>query len=111
MDKQLVKRTPKGPKIITPVEDGVNRRFFQAIEALVSLGKLSALEAFCKEVGLSAPRYRETRFTYGTTPRIDKVSRYKSIEVEGLYYLVYNYSVSADWLLLGRGTMFNAKNI
>ena len=34
----------KKPKIITPIEDGVNRRFFQAIEALVSLGRLSALE-------------------------------------------------------------------
>ena len=33
----------KKPKIITPIEDGVNRRFFQAIEALVSLGRLSAL--------------------------------------------------------------------
>lgn len=32
----------KKPKIITPIEDGVNRRFFQAIEALVSLGRLSA---------------------------------------------------------------------
>lgn len=39
----------KKPKIITPIEDGVNRRFFQAIEALVSLGRLSALESFCKE--------------------------------------------------------------
>ena len=95
------------PKIITPIEDGVNRRFFQAIEALVSLGRLSALESFCKEAGLSASRYRETRFTYGVTPRPGKVSRYKSIQIEALYYLVAKYSVSSDWLLTGRGNMFS----
>ena len=78
----------KKPKIITPIEDGVNRRFFQAIEALVSLGRLSALESFCKEAGLS-------------------VSRYKSIQIEALYYLVAKYSVSSDWLLTGRGNMFS----
>ena len=83
----------KKPKIITPIEDGVNRRFFQAIEALVSLGRLS--------------RYRETRFTYGVTPRPGKVSRYKSIQIEALYYLVAKYSVSSDWLLTGRGNMFS----
>ena len=65
----------KAPKINTPIADGVNRRFFIAIEALVSLGRLSALESFCKEAGLSAPRYRETRFTYGVTPRTDRTSR------------------------------------
>ena len=92
---------------ITPIEDGVNRRFFQAIEALVSLGRWSALESFCKEAGLSASRYRETRFTYGVTPRPGKVSRYKSIQIEALYYLVAKYSVSSDWLLTGRGNMFS----
>lgn len=93
------------PKTRTAIEIGVNRRFFQAIEVLVSLGRVSSLEAFCKEAGLSAPRYRETRFTYGITPRTDKVSRYKSIEIEALYYLVAKYSISSDWLLTGRGKM------
>lgn len=97
----------KKPKIITPIEDGVNRRFFQAIEALVSLGRLSALESFCKEAGLSASRYRETRFVYGVTPRPGKVSRYKSIQIEALYYLAAKYSVSSDWLLTGWGNMFS----
>ncbi len=98
-----MKRKKKTPKVLTKIEDGVNRRFFQAIELLVSMDRLSALESFCNEAGLSPPRYREARFTYGVTPRTDVVSRYKSIEIEGLYYLVVNYSVSADWLLTGRG--------
>ena len=29
----------------SPISDGINRRFFEAIEAIVSLGKVSALEA------------------------------------------------------------------
>lgn len=97
----------KGVKVLTKIEDGVNRRFFEAIEMLVSLDRLSALESFCNEAGLSPPRYREARYTYGVTPRTGKVSRYKTIEVEGLYYLVFNYSVSADWLLTGRGKILS----
>lgn len=100
-------RRKKGPKTITKIEDGVNRRFFEAIELLVSLDRLSALEYFCNEAGISPPRYREARFTYGVTPRTDVVSRYKTIEVEGLYSLVVNYSISADWLLTGRGKPLN----
>lgn len=96
----------KTAKINTPIADGVNRRFFQAIEALVLCGRLSALESFCNEAGLSAPRYRETRYTYGVTPRTDKVSRYKSVEIEGIYYLAKSYGVSSEWLLMGRGEMF-----
>ena len=102
-------RQPKKPKEVTVIEDGINRRFFQAIEALVVKDELSALEYFCKEAGLNSSRYREARYTYGVTPRTDKVSRYKSIEIEGLYYLAAKYSVSANWLLLGRGNMFNTK--
>lgn len=96
----------KKPKIITPIEDGVNRRFFQAIETLVSLGRLSSLESFCKEAGISSPRYRETRLTYGVTPRPGRISRYKSIEIEALYSLVAKYSISSDWLITGKGNMF-----
>lgn len=30
------------------ISEGINRRFFEAIEAIVSLGKVSALEAFVR---------------------------------------------------------------
>lgn len=97
----------KTTKVVTPITEGINRRFFIAIETLVSLGRLSALESFCKESGLSPSRYRETRFTYGVTPKPNsKPSRYKAIEYEALYSLVNNYGISAEWLLVGRGKMF-----
>lgn len=97
----------KTTKVVTPITEGINRRFFIAIEALVSLGRVSALESFCKEAGLSPSRYRETRLTYGVTPNpCSKPSRYKTIEFEALYSLINNYGISAEWLLVGRGKMF-----
>ena len=81
------------------ISEGINRRFFEAIEAIVSLGKVSALEAFC------APRYREMRLTYGVSPKPGYQSRYKNIEVEAIYSLVVNYPISSRWLITGRGKM------
>ena len=97
----------KTPKVVTPITEGINRRFFVAMEAIVSLGLVSSLEGFCKLHGFSPPRYRETRRTYGITPNPNsKPSRYKAIELEALYSLCNNYNISAEWLLLGRGKMF-----
>ncbi|MFR8262695.1 MAG: hypothetical protein ACLU95_03180 [Bacteroides stercoris] len=78
---------------------------FEAIEAIVSLGKVSALEAFCTLYDLSAPRYREMRLTYGVSPKPGYQSRYKNIEVEAIYSLVVNYPISSRWLITGRGKM------
>jgi hypothetical protein len=94
-------------KTVTPIADAVNRRFFIAIDALVRTKRLSSLGYFCGKFGLSAPRYRETRLTYGVNPRPEsKPSRYKTIETEAMHNLCDAYSVSAEWLLLGRGEMF-----
>lgn len=92
----------------SPISEGVSRRFFQAIERLVLLKKVSALESFCVGNNLSASRYREMRLEYGVTPT-GKVSRYKNVEIEALYALVANFSISAEWLLTGIGEMMAAK--
>lgn len=92
-------------KVCSPIEDAINRRFFEAIEELVTLGRLSALDAFCREAGLYSPRYREMRGTYGVTPRAGYVSRYKSLQAEAVYTLTAKFGVSADWLITGRGKM------
>lgn len=88
----------------SPVSDAVNRRFFRAIEKLVALGKISALESFCVGNALSSSRYREMRSEYGVMPT-GKRSRYKNIEVEALCALTARFPVSADWILTGRGDM------
>lgn len=93
----------------SPISEGVNRRFFEAIETLVSLGKISALDSFCSLYNLSAPRYREMRLTYGVSPKPGYSSRYKNIEIEAIYSLVVNYPISPRWLITGRGKMLTVK--
>jgi hypothetical protein len=96
----------KKQKVVTEIEAGVNRRFFQAMDALEALGSLRSLSGFCDEVGLSAPRFREMRLEYGVAPAPGRVSRYSSLNVEALHYLVKDFGVSGDWLLAGKGKMF-----
>jgi hypothetical protein len=87
--------------------DGINRRFFSTVENLIMNGRVHSLEALCKEFDLHSPRYREMRLTYGVTPNPNsKPSRYVNIETDALYLLCEKYSVSAEWLILGRGKMF-----
>jgi hypothetical protein len=87
--------------------DGINRRFFSAVYALVTMGRVKSLEALCKEFGLHPPRYREMRLTYGVTPNPNsKPSRYINLEINAIYLLCDKYSVSSEWLILGRGKMF-----
>jgi phage terminase small subunit len=96
----------RNPKQLTEIANKVNRRFFEAIETLVSIGDIKSLSGFCDEFDLSSSRYREMRSTYGTSKNQNaKESRYKSVEIEALNYLCNFYSVSAEWLLLGRGKM------
>ncbi|MCL1933577.1 MAG: hypothetical protein FWF53_07190 [Candidatus Azobacteroides sp.] len=95
----------KNPKQLTEIAKGLNCRFFEAIGFLVSIGQVKSLSGFCNEYGLSAPRYREMRATYGINHNSKTVSRYKSVETEALYYLCNFHSVSSEWLLLGHGKM------
>lgn len=100
------------PRILvksSPISESVNRRFFVALDALQTYRLISSLEAFCNEYKLSSPRYREMRLAYGVAAAPGRVSRYKNIEVEALYYLVANMPISASWLLTGRGEMLTRK--
>jgi hypothetical protein len=86
--------------------DGVNRRFFAAVDVLVSTGHVNSLEALCKEFDLHSSRYREMRLTYGIIPNPNsKPSRYINIEIDAIYRLCNDYPISAEWLLLGHGKM------
>lgn len=93
---------------LSPISESVSRRFFKAIDRLVAYKEIRALGSFCEGNHLSASRYREMRFEYGVTPT-GKRSRYKNVEIEALYALVANYSISAEWLLTGRGEMIKAR--
>ena len=81
--------------------DAVNRRFFIAIDALVTYKLVSSLSGFCVLHGLSPSRYREMRRQFGLTPKEGYTARYR--------ILVANYPISALWLLTGRGNMLTKK--
>jgi hypothetical protein len=102
----------RNPKQLTSIAKGLNCRFFVAIEYLITAKRLKSLSVFCIKFNLSDSRYREMRATYGVihNPKA-KVSRYKSIEVEALYHLCDFYSISTEWLLLGRGEMFKNETV
>lgn len=87
-------------------QDGVNRRFFAAVGALVRGGRMKSLSGFIRGCGLTPSRYRELRLQYGEHP--SRRSRYTYVEVDALARLCVDYGVSADWLLTGRGQMLEA---
>ncbi len=89
--------------------EAVNRRFFIAIDALVTYKKITSLSGFCILHGLSPSRYRAMRLQYGLTPKEGYTASYRNIEVEALSILVANYPISALWLLTGRGEMLTKK--
>ena len=93
----------------SPISEGVSRRFFAAIDALVTAGQVHSLEAFCNQNKLSPPRYRAMRLQFGLTPKLGYVSAYKNIEIEAIYALVSGFPVSAGWLITGRGEMLTRK--
>ena len=93
-------------KTVRPQANDIQIRFFQALDLLIESKELKSLAAFCNEYGLHRPKYSNIR----TLSKEGKPGTgYKLIDIDALAYLVKNYGISADWLLLGIGGMFKAK--
>lgn len=90
-------------KTLSPQTQAVQRRFFDAIDALILKEKITGLQPFCDEHGLHRSKYSTIRSSL-TKP--DYESRYKLIDLDAVIILVKIYGVSSDWLLLGKGLMF-----
>lgn len=104
------------PKTVSPGAKAIQQRFFESIDALIAIGKITGarkihstgnkragLNTFCKQHGLHYPKYSTIR-TVMRNP--EKIGTYKFIDIDALSILVEYYGVSAVWLLTGRGTMF-----
>lgn len=92
-------------KIVRPKAKEIQERFFQAIDLLIESGKIKGLQTFCNDYDLHRPKYSNLR-TY-SKDESKKGTGYKFIDLDALAYLVQDFGVSSDWLLLGRGGMFN----
>lgn len=98
----------KTHKVLSEISVGINTRFFLALQSLMDSSKIASLEAFCKENGLSRPKYSEFRKEYiSSSADITPQSRYKILDNEAVFALVTKYGISANWLITGEGSMVN----
>lgn len=93
-------------KIIRPEMISIQRRFFDALDVVIDTGQCGGLQTFCKEHDLNRVKYSNIRTELRKPASEAKPTNYKVIDIDALTYLCKDFNVSADWLLLGKGTMF-----
>lgn len=91
-------------RVVTNVTQAVQSRFFIAIDMLISQGALPGLQTFCTDYDLHKAKYSNLR-TAMRNP--EHGTKYKFIDIDAMVYLARDYKISCEWLLLGRGGMFN----
>lgn len=74
----------------------VTKRFFEAIGMLKAQKKIRGLQTFTREYGLN--RWNVNSVKWEPEKRI--------LKPEWIVYLVRDYGISAEWILLGKGRMF-----
>lgn len=77
----------------------VTNRFFEAIDMLKAQKKIRGLQTFTRQ-------YDINRWNLNTVKQNPDKSVLKP---EWIVYLVRDYGISSDWILTGRGEMFNKK--
>lgn len=91
------------PKTVRPTAKQIQERFFKAFDMLEGSGQIKSLQDFCKTYELHRPKYSNLR----TLSNEGKPGTgYKFIDIDALSYLVADYNISSEWLLLGKGGMF-----
>lgn len=89
-------------KTINPQVLDIQRRFFEAISLAKLLGKTTGLKSFCEAHNLNLVKYYRIKGDLGKP--IGEM-HYKAIDIDALLYVCRDFSVSTDWLLLGRGKL------
>lgn len=97
-------------KTITPQLTAIQKRFFDALDVLISTGQVNGLKGFCEESGMNRCKYSKIRSSINKPESgandDAQTSNYRFIDIEAVAYLCENFRVNAEWLLLGRGKMF-----
>lgn len=97
-------------KTITPQLTAIQKRFFDALDILISTGQVNGLKGFCEESGTNRCKYSKIRSSLNNPESASandtQTSNYRFIDIEAVAYLCENFRVNPEWLLLGRGKMF-----
>ncbi len=93
-------------KSINPRAIEIQRRFFEALDVLITSGELSGLKEFCDNHKLNRTKY--SRIKNGLSKPLEE-SLYKMIDIDALAAICSDFGVSPKWLLLGRGEMLKTK--
>lgn len=80
-----------------PISQAIHSRFFQAIDELVMAKKMRGKNSFATKYDLNKGNFYKLR----TNPSAEFQLCY-------LTYLVEDFGVSANWLLTGKGDIFNS---
>lgn len=81
---------------INMTNEDIGIRFLMALDALYAMGEIKSFARFERESGIPHTSLHKLRSNPAS----------KIMQVSWLAALVENYSVNAEWLLLGRGRMF-----
>lgn len=83
----------------------IQKRFFQALDTGIELGRYGGIKTFCDEHGFNRTKYSRIR-TGLKDPA--KAKHYTTIDIDALAALCSDLNVNAEWLLLGRGKMLRS---
>lgn len=92
-------------KSINPRAIEIQRRFFEALDMAISLGKINGLKGFCDTHKLNRTKY--SRIKNDLNKPLEEMT-YKMIDIDALSGICTDFDVSAEWLLLGRGKMLKS---
>ena len=81
---------------ISDREIAITNRFFEALDILKARRVIHGYQDFIERYGLNQPNFSV----------LNKNREIRGVKTVYLAYLVEDYGVSAEWLLLGRGEMF-----
>ncbi len=74
----------------------INKRFFQAIDFVVSSKIIRGEATFCNEHNIDRRNFLKVRQNLSI----------QRVRIEWIYYLVTDFNISADWIFTGKGKLF-----
>ena len=89
-------------KRMNPAAIDIQKRFFDALETGIQLGRYDGIKTFCDEHHFNRTKYSRIR-TGNADP--ENTRYYTTIDLDALAAICSDLNISPDWLLLGRGKM------